>query len=119
MKKTIAFALSLLLLTASLTGCGRRGNVSENEDGMITDNTTHTESTAPTTTHTTQTEIIETTQRETVPSTSHTEPTTTETSGIIGDMEDGTTSQGSESTDNGSRARGRRHSGIMDGNNRY
>lgn len=43
MKRTIAFALSLLLMTATLTGCGRRGNVSTNEEGRITEDTTRTE----------------------------------------------------------------------------
>ena len=118
MKKTLAFALSLLLLTASLSGCGRRGNVSDNENGMITENTSRTEATLPTTHAPTENSTTETTHRETVspmnPTTSTTESTDT---GSL--TEDLVPSEGNGNTGDNARSRSRHHSGIMGGRNRY
>lgn len=124
MRNTIAIALSLFLLTTALTGCGRRGNVSEDVNGKITEPTKNTEIVKPTT--------QAPTESTTVPIMTETEFLTTtadrETDDSIGTTTDSmdeadSTSATSEthtgSTEPGNGGRSRRHSGIMEGNDRY
>ena len=91
MNKIIAMGLSLLLLITALTGCGRRNNVSENEDGKITEETD-----------------IETTLLPTDNTVENTESTSTTT---------GSTESGTTNTSPGSRSRNR--TGIIDGNGKF
>lgn len=55
MKRYFTLFFVFALVTALLVGCGGKGNVSENEDGMIESSTTESSApiTVPTTQHTT------------------------------------------------------------------
>lgn len=126
MKKTIAFVLSLFLLSTFFTGCGGRGNVSDDENGKITDNTTHTETTMPTTVRPTTeipsttestskvteetTEKNDLTETDTFPDENTSESYTDETeSGTYSDSDNG----------NGRNARSGNHSGPIGGSGRF
>lgn len=124
MRKTITFALILLLLTASFTGCGRRSNVSDDENGRITETTTHAETIRPTTepTTTAETTYRETTHSETTEQSTVTEsaddPITDPSESSIKD--NGTTGESSTANGDGrSRSRTEGHAGLSGGNGRF
>ena len=120
MKKTIAFTLSLLLLTAALGGCGGRGNVSDNENGKITEDTSRTEATLPTVTRAPTESTTEREPARTEPTTESTMPSATESTGGIGSSENsGTTDSDTETTAPAGRSRSGHRSGIMGGNGRF
>ena len=124
MRKTITFALSLLLLTAAFTGCGRRSNVSDDENGRITETTTHAETIRPATESTT---TAETTYRETIHRETTEQNTTAEsTDDPITDSTESsfkgndTTDESSTTDGNGrSRTRTEGHTGLTGGNGRF
>ena len=121
MRKVIALLCTVLLLTVVLTGCFGRGNVSDDSNGKITEDTSRTEVTKPTTAPTDATTAT-TTHRETEPTT--TPSTTAGTTATENTTANSTTHSSSDTTDNennsspadGGRAR---RSGLMGGNGRF